>query len=317
MKTPPTVAVIDVGSNSIKLLVAAAGARPGGIETRFTETIETRISAGISGDPPRLSENAIRAGSATIDELFRLARVYDPTAIRIVATSAVRDAINGRELVDQVQKTTGAQIQVLSGSEEATYIGRGLACDPQIAGIDPFIQMDLGGGSLELIRFAQGHIGQAISLRLGAVRLTEQFISDRDTPIDSSVERSIEAHVKKALQESGFSFDPQNAPLVATGGAFAITRAILAARTGLKIDERSPRLQTEEITSLKQELSALPLHERMRVPHLPAARADILPTALITIETLLHHAKRTSVNHSFFNLRYGIAIEMLSQISVN
>ena len=114
---PDTVAVIDVGSNSIKLLVARAGAQPNCLETLFDETIETRISEGISRKLPCLNEEAIAAGTATIAKLHSMAQNYRPDHTAIVATSAVRDAINGNDFVQAVEVVTGIQIRTLSGTE--------------------------------------------------------------------------------------------------------------------------------------------------------------------------------------------------------
>jgi exopolyphosphatase/guanosine-5'-triphosphate,3'-diphosphate pyrophosphatase len=308
---PDTVAVIDVGSNSIKLLVARAGSAPGNLDTRFSETIETRISTGISRDLPSLCETAIAAGTETIRELHRLALNYDPAQITIVATSAVRDAINGGDFLKSVFEATGLRIRILSGTEEATLIGRGLACDPAIAGLPRFIQTDIGGGSLELIRFDAGGIQQAISLQLGAVRLTERFVEDKDRPLSAATEAAIRAHVAGQLSHSGFDFSPVELPFIATGGAFSVSRAVLAAQAGLDIRQSSPYLQRPALDALKGQLAALPLHERLSIPHLPAARADILPTALVTIDALLDHAGRDRLTHSFYNLRYGIAASLL------
>lgn len=304
------VAVIDVGSNSIKLLVAAAGANLA-VAPIFTETIETRISGGISRDLPELSDQAIEDGCKTVVELVRLAREYAPQAIEIVATSAVRDALNGQDFIDCVADKTGIVMRMLSGTEEATYIGQGLSCDPQLAGAQDYIQVDLGGGSLELIRFKNAQIEQALSLRLGAVRLSERFVSDREAPISRNIEIAIHAFVQAELAQSDFKFSPSKDVLVATGGAFVVSRAILAAQRGQRIDQHHPVLKIEELEALKQQLCALPLHERMAVPHLPASRADIIPSALITILALLKHAGRKSLTHSFYNLRYGIAAELL------
>lgn len=171
--------------------------------------------------------------------------------------------------------------------------------------------MDIGGGSLELIRFNKAKIEQALSLRLGAVRLTERFVTDRDAAFSKNVEAAIDAYVRAELAQSNFKFTPKKNLLVATGGAFVVSRAILAAQEGQNIDEHYPVLKVEELETLKKKLCALPLHERMSVPHLPASRADIIPTALITILALLKHAGRKSVTHSFYNLRYGVASELL------
>jgi len=311
MSSKETVAAIDVGSNSIKLLIAQSNTDASDIVTVFTETIETRISTGISRELPSLSAEAIHAGTETIQVLVELARNYNPSQLQIVATSAVRDAINGQDFIDSVRERCGHTIRVLSGTEEATLIGKGLACDPAIEATTRFIQMDIGGGSLELIRFNAGAIEQAISLQLGAVRLTERFVSDREAPLDTETEASIRAHVQNELECCGLPFDPNEDPLIATGGAFSVARAVLAAEAEMTIDHFRAELSIEDITRLKEKLAALPLHERMEVPNLPVSRADIVPTALITIEALLEHAQRRQLTHSFYNLRYGLVAEML------
>ncbi|WP_269525939.1 Ppx/GppA phosphatase family protein [Coraliomargarita parva] len=317
MSSSAKVAVIDVGSNSIKLLVARQGSHPGTIDTCFVETIETRISAGISKTLPSLTDEAMKKGCATIVELLRLAHQYEPAQVTIVATSAVRDAINGMDFTTMVEDVTGFKIRVLKGTEEATYIGRGLACDPHVAGIRDFIQMDIGGGSLELIRFHNAAIEQAISLQLGAVRLTERFIENRDATVSEVTEQAIRAHVTETIRQAGFSFEPQQLPLLVTGGAFVISRAMLAFQQSKDIEAIPPVLRLEDINRLKAELCQMPLHERMAVPHLPASRADIIPTALITIEAVLRTARRTELTHSFYNLRYGIAAELLQGTNPN
>ena len=310
---PDTVAVIDVGSNSIKLLVARAGAKSNSIETLCSETIETRISGGISSKLPSLNEDAIAAGTATIAKLQNMAQNYQPDHTVIVATSAVRDAINSDDFVQNVAEATGLQIRTLSGTEEANYIGQGISCDPAIGGMTSFIQTDIGGGSLELIRFEAGQIQQAISLQLGAVRLTERFIEDADAPLTLKIEASIRRYVTEQLMSSDFDFSPAELPLIGTGGAYTVSRAMLAAETDSDIEHSLPHLERSSLSQLKNKLVPLPLRERLSIPHLPAARADIMPTALITIDALLEVANRSSLTHSFYNLRYGVAANLLKQ----
>jgi len=308
-----TVAAIDVGSNSIKVLIARKGASSGLIETLCSQTIETRISQGISSVSPRLSEDAIKQARSSIVELIKLADSYQPCKIQIVATSAVRDASNGHALVQSVAAATGHTIRILAGQDEATYIGKGLACDPAIAGINSFVQMDIGGGSLELIRFNQGEIEQAISLQLGAVRLSELFITSQDLPISNKIECAIRSHVQANLLQSGFNWNDTSHPIIATGGAFAVARALIAGQKRSAIESNKATLSLTEISALKQKLTQLTLAERKALPNLPAARADIIPTALITIEQVLQSAQHESLIHSFYNLRYGIVAEMLSE----
>lgn len=310
---PDTVAVIDVGSNSIKLLVARAGATSNSLETLCSETIETRISGGISSKLPSLNEDAITAGSATIAKLQKMAQNYQPDHTVIVATSAVRDAINSDDFIQNVAEATGLQIRTLSGTEEAKYIGQGITCDPAIGGMTSFIQTDIGGGSLELIRFDAGQIQQAISLQLGAVRLTQRFIEDADAPLTLKIEASIRRYVTEQLMSSDFDFSPAELPLIGTGGAYTVSRAMLVVDTDSKIEHSSPHLERSTLSHLKNKLAPLPLKERLSIPHLPAARADIMPTALITIDALLEVANRSKLTHSFYNLPYGVAAYLLKQ----
>ncbi len=307
------VAVIDIGSNSIKLLVASPSESREDIQNIFEETIETRISSGIGNELPRLTPKAMEAGVHSVSELLHLALAHQPQTIRIVATSAVRDALNGHEFTKQVENKTGHRIDILSGPEEARLIGHGLATDPYLSTLNNFLQMDLGGGSLELIDFKNQQIHQAISLQLGAVRLSERFLHDREAPLHQATATAIQNHVSNTLRKSTISLQPGQ-PIVATGGAVIITRAILAAQVGLKIEDRPPVITLSEIAKLRKQLAALSLHERMGTPHLPAARADILPTALLTIEAVLQSASAEHLTHSFRNLRYGIAAELLETV---
>ena len=170
--------------------------------------------------------------------------------------------------------------------------------------------MDIGGGSLELIRFARGTIDQVCSLQLGAVRLTEKFLGDQTAPLLLETETDIRDHVAKVLKASGFDFKPDSYPLIATGGAFAIIHTMLTAQRGKNTQETSQVLYKNEIIELKSKLVRLSLEERKKLPRLPTERADIIPAALITIIAVLDYASRDTVNHSFYNLRYGIAAEL-------
>ena len=312
MQTGTTVAVIDVGSNSIKLLVARRGADgPSAVEAVFAETVETRISQGIGGELPSLSEASMEAGAATIDDLAHLARVYRPAEIGVVATSAVRDALNGGEFVRRVRERSGMEVEILEGDREARLVGKGLSGEPALAGVHRFIQLDLGGGSLELIRFRERVIESAVSLRLGAVRLTERFVTDSEEGLPGPTEEAIREHVRAEVAESGFDFTPADTPLIVTGGSFIAVRAILAAEAGQTLEASPPEITRERIAALREQLTSLTLRERMAVPHLPAARADVIPTGLITVETILALAGRDRVVHSVHHLRDGVAAELL------
>ena len=177
-----SVAVIDIGSNSIKVLVAARD-KPGAVTALKSKTIDARISAGISKAEPKLSDEGMTRGLAAIQELLADAAGFSPAKTVLVATSAVRDARNGADFRARVKAATGHDIRTLSGDEEANLIGRGLTCDPALADLRNFYVFDLGGGCLECLCLTDRRIQQALSLQLGCVRLTERFIQDPTAPL--------------------------------------------------------------------------------------------------------------------------------------
>jgi exopolyphosphatase/guanosine-5'-triphosphate,3'-diphosphate pyrophosphatase len=291
--------------------VAQAGSEQRSLEALFQETAETRISGGLCAERPELTEANMKAGLASIEQLLRQAQRFEPADCAIVATSAVREAANGRAFTDKIANATGKQVQILSGLDEARFVGQGLRCDPALGQHSEFFQVDLGGGSLELIRFEAGHPTAFASLPLGAVRLTDRFVADPSLPLGPEEERALRGHVEATLSGSGFALHPGPGIVVATGGAFTVCRAVLAAQDGLPIEQSSAELSRTQLQTLCDQLKKVPLAERLRVPRLPAARADILPTALITIDQLLETCGRRGLTHSFYNLRHGIAAHLL------
>lgn len=306
----PTVAVVDIGSNSIKVLVATRGAE-GGVEPVFNRSLDARISAGISAATPRLSEEGMARGVAAVRDLLAAAAPFSPQRIELVATSAVRDAANGADFRARVLEATGYAIRILTGEEEANGIGAGLAADPALRALQNFYVFDLGGGSLECLAFRDRRIEQARSLQLGCVRLTEKFIPDAAAGLPPGALARIADHVHAALASAGFRFDLPAPTAVGTGGTVATVRSILGARIGLKTEQTAPRVTRAQLRELLALLAPLTLAERRQVPGLPAGRADVFPTALATILAVADAGGFEEFHHSFYNLRYGLAAELL------
>ena len=312
-KKPTLVAVIDIGSNSIKSLIAARGP-DGQLHALRQRTLDARISTGLGKDKPVLSEEGMTRGLGAIRELIEEVGQRRPAKIQLVATSAVRDAANGAAFRERVKKATKHDIRILSGDEEANLIGRGLTCDPALAELQNFYVFDLGGGSLECLAFKKRKIQHALSLQLGCVRLTEKFVKDSAAPVPPEVLAEIAAHVTGALKETELRFDLPESVGIATGGTVTTVRAILGAREQLRAEETSPAVATDQLRELLVALSALPLDQRKRVPGLPSARADVFPAALATIIAAAELGSFAGFIHSFYNLRWGLAAEMLDQI---
>ena len=196
-----TVAVVDVGSNTIKLLVARNSPN-GSLLPLLEHSDPTRIGAGIGSDAPVLSEKSVKEGVKAVERLLEKAIPFAPTTLRIVATGAVRDASNGAAFAEKVQAATGRPLEILTGEEEAAGIAAGLATDPELAPRESFLACDLGGGSLELIRVEELSAQAVTSLPLGAVRLTERFLADPAEPVSNEDLERLSAYVRKVLADA-------------------------------------------------------------------------------------------------------------------
>jgi exopolyphosphatase/guanosine-5'-triphosphate,3'-diphosphate pyrophosphatase len=305
------VAIIDIGSNSIKILVAER-ASDGSVTAVFNKTLDARISAGISHAHPRLSEENMVRGLTAIGDLINATEPFGPDRFVLVATSAVRDAQNGREFRERVRAATGHEIRILSGEEEADLIGRGLTCDPALVNLTNFYVFDLGGGSLECLSFLDRRVLQAASVRLGCVRLTEKFVNDPSQPLTSEIVTTIAEHTRMSLASAPFIFSLQpDAVAIGTGGTLTTVRAILAAKAGVKLEATSTQIELTALRAMLEELGSLPLALRKTVIGLPLARADVFPTALATLIAVAEAGGFSSYRHSFYNLRYGLAAECL------
>jgi exopolyphosphatase/guanosine-5'-triphosphate,3'-diphosphate pyrophosphatase len=307
-----SVAVIDIGSNTIKLLVAARKDN-GRLTERETRTIDTRISAGISRESPHLGEAGMAAGVTAICDLLATAAPLAPTRTILVATSAVRDAANGADFCARVRAATGHDIRILTGDEEANLIGAGLLCDPALANLRDFYVFDLGGGSLECLAFRARHVAQEISLPLGCVRLTEKFVPDPAAPFLTEARAAIISHVQQVLAGSRFTFALAGVPAVFAGGSVTTVRAISAAQLGKNIRKTSHFVTTACLQAMLDRVAPLPLGRRKKIPGLPPARADVFPTALATILAVAEAAGLKNFQHSFYNLRWGVAAEALKR----
>jgi exopolyphosphatase/guanosine-5'-triphosphate,3'-diphosphate pyrophosphatase len=309
--TPKNIAVLDVGSNSIKVLVVAN--HPKGMRPIFTATRETRIGTGIGQHPALLNETAMELAIQSIQELLDAVIPFDPQKIRLVATSAVREAENREIFKQKVADRTGYTLEILAGEEEALGIAKGVITDPILADLPSFKAFDLGGGSLECIlveKEADAHkIVRAQSLPLGAVRLTEAFVEDSHQPLKPEAIAAIRENVEATLREAGFE-GPIPA-MVGTSGAFGITRGILAHRLSCLPYQLPPRLEVPFLKALFRELSNMTLEERHNVPRLPPSRADIFPTALLTVITIADLLGVQEVYHSSRNLRFGLAAQLM------
>jgi exopolyphosphatase/guanosine-5'-triphosphate,3'-diphosphate pyrophosphatase len=283
-------AVIDIGTNTVKLLVADV--RDSQIAPVVVKDITTRLGKGV--DKTRhLSRVAIIRTVQAVADYVADAREHGAIEIIALTTSAARNANNRQDFIDAVHAKTGITVETITGEREAELIFRGVTSDPVFA-TDRLSVMDVGGGSAEFIlghagspRSERGKIERLRSLPLGAVRLTEKF------PEFAKLAEYLRTTLHREL--TGFG----DARLVATGGTNTTLVRVLKG----KVDHATFTL--DEVRSLVMKLNAMSLAERQQVPGLPPERADIIvaggAVVLFAMEALGVYELTVSVR----NLRYG------------
>lgn len=307
---PETVGIIDVGSNTIKLLVAKPGTEVPAEKISFLVE-ETRIGEGMTGKPPTIDQDAISRGSAAIERLVRAAEAAACDALCIVATAAVREAANKQEFVNAVEKVCGHELRILSGYEEAILIGLALRCDPALTQLTSYSLIDLGGGSLECIQFSDHIMTKAQSLPIGSVRVAASLIKDRAAPLSSHDISRIQTYVKEAWQVSNFRYKSSPSPVaVLTGGAAKHLAA------SFPFEQREAGIPVAELKKVTKHLCKQPIDARISQYQIPASRADIFPTAALTLVESLDHLGCERIYFSEFNLRFGIATSLLAHGSL-
>jgi exopolyphosphatase/guanosine-5'-triphosphate,3'-diphosphate pyrophosphatase len=280
-----TVAVVDIGTNSTRLLIAIV--KDGRVATELERlTTVTRLGAGVDANG-RLDPEAMERVFTTLDRYQEL--IFAAHADRAVAvlTSAVRDAVNGPEFAAAVGSRYELDAHVLTGEEEArlTYLGATSERDPHDP--TPTLVIDIGGGSTELVIGAAGEIGFHVSTQTGVVRQSERHIF-HDPPLADELERCA-ADVRTIVGEA---VPPSERLGVERAIAVAGTPTSLAA-IAQRLDPYDPErvhgylLSERERDQILARLSQLTLSERQAVPGLHPARAGtVIPGTLILREVM-------------------------------
>jgi exopolyphosphatase/guanosine-5'-triphosphate,3'-diphosphate pyrophosphatase len=294
-------AVFDLGSNSIKFIVAET--RAGRIQVLRELSIGTRLAENLI-DTCELRPEAI---ARTLDALRTLraeAATLGAKYFRAVATSAVRDSRNRREFLRAAREVLGFPVRLLSGAEEAETIFHGVDADPHWRDKDLFI-LDIGGGSAEWVQGNRGRLERRISLPLGAVRLRERFLHSYPVAIDTAVllVETVRGQIEHPLTQYALG----TRRLVGTGGTVTCLAAIhkkLAEFDPRRIDHLS--LTLEQIRALMKSFTGRTLAQLRAIPGLPPKRADlIIPGTAVVLATMeLLGAKRIGI--SVRGLRYGV-----------
>ena len=307
---------IDIGSNSVRLLVAEA-LRGGTYRILDEEREPTRLgrSASVEG---RLDDESMDRTVAALRTFKEIATGYQVTRLRTIATCAVREARNGPEFCRRVREEVGLEVEVISGEREARLAFTSVQHAFDLAGRNTIVA-DIGGGSTEIV-FATGNLIESIfSTPLGAVRLTEQFaLGDCcDAPEAARGLERLDDEIAAVLKKR--TTKPLFAPhlLVGCGGTFTtLAELVMATRRESNGPVAGYTVSHAEVRHLLDRLRKMPLRARRSMPGMTPDRADIIVAGLSIVDALL---KRFHVNTLAIHtrgVRDGLLREMIEEAAV-
>ena len=292
-------AVIDVGSNSVRLLVARELSRDA-FEVIDEERFDARL--GESGVDGRISEAAFERGLSALRVVTEVARSYGPASMIAVGTEALRRAPNAVEFVEKVAGETGVHLRVLTAHDEAyaSYVGV-----MNSTGLREGCLVDIGGGSLELMTIAGRRLDRALSVPLGALYARERYFH-ADPPSRKEV-RLLRKAVRQQLG-GGWS-----APvLLGSGGAIRNLARIVRLRRRYPLRRlHGLSLTRREVSRLAIALSGASIDDRRRIPGVGSARADSLHAAAVVIDEVMAITGAQSLVVSGQGLREGLVWQEL------
>lgn len=315
---PTRLAAIDVGTNSIRLMVAEARA-DGGYRVLDDEKAVTRLGAGL-GQTGRVSDESIAATVDAVARMLRIAEGHGATHVRAVATSAAREATNGQDLIDAVRRGTGIELEVIDANEEARMSYRSVAHAFDLGHLNAAV-VDIGGGSTEVVLSAAGVIDRMHLFRLGAVRLTEQFnAGDR---VDTPTLKAMRAEIRGTLKESAgkHAFTPQL--LIGTGGTFtALARVSLLlgsdedANDLLPFNVRGHEMQHAEVRHILDWLRGMSVTERGKVPGMTKDRAEVIVAGVSILDCVMDWLGVNTVRVHDGGIRDGLMLSMIEDLGL-
>jgi exopolyphosphatase/guanosine-5'-triphosphate,3'-diphosphate pyrophosphatase len=306
----PRLAAIDVGSNSIRLVVAEAQA-DGRYRVLDDERESTRLGRSLASTG-RLDEVSIADSLAALRRFKSIANGLGIENLRAIGTCAVREASNGPQFCQMVKDQLGIDIGVISSQQEAHLAFHSVKRRFDLAGKNTLL-VDIGGGSTEIV-LATGEIIEAIyATQLGAVRLNEKFGGGQSLAGDDyeRMERWINRELNKTTEKP-------EAPLhllIGSGGTFtSLASIIMSAKGQSRLPVAGCRVTRAELRHLIDRLRKMPLKLRREVPGLNPDRADIIVPGLAVIDCIMRRFKVNVLQVHAFGVRDGLLLSMIEEM---
>ncbi len=300
-------AALDVGSNSIRLLVAEYDPATG-LSVIDEVKDQPRLATGLA-TTGRLDDAAMERALTAIRRMRDVCERRGVSRMTAVATAAVREADNGAAFVERIRTQLGIPLRIIDAETEAALSYRSVAHHFALDDTRALVA-DIGGGSLELIGAVNGLVELTRSLPLGAVRLTELYLPGRRDALPGV--RKLRTHIRKQLKRELAGRDWTAARVIGSGGTFTNLARMAAARRGGAVPElvHGLTVTTAEVEHLLEWLATKTPDQRRAVAGLSPQRADIILAGVAVCAELLSLANARAITVSAFGLREGLLLEM-------
>lgn len=302
-------AVIDIGTNSIKLYVAELGS-DGSLATVIDKNNIARLGEGMD-EERTLQQEAIRRNAEAVAEFADLAKSNGAGEIVAVGTMALRTAKNAKDFIDAVRDLSGIEVRVIPGEEEAEFAY--LAVLSGIgASVERLAVCDVGGGSTEFIFGGQAGIDRRFSINLGAVKVSADYLSS-DPPSSKEVEDAI-SYVLDVLKENGVNDNMPVDKLVGIGGTITSMGAVK-----FKMEKYDPDviqgsiLTRDDVDRLIALFRSVPLDERRNIVGLQPKRAEVIIGGACIVRGIMESLGTDELTMSDRGLRHGLMFRLFQR----
>ncbi len=320
----PTFAAIDIGSNSCRLKIASLQQHH--LKTLHEDREVTRLGESVF-QTGVISPEAMASTIAALKRFHKAVQLHVVDKVRVVATSAMRDARNAAAFTEWVRSATGWNVEVISGLEEGRLIHLGVVTH-EAGAKGKCMLIDLGGGSCEVTISDGGRVKQMVSMPLGAVRLQQEFLQN-DPPSKQDVAR-LKQYIERELRrgERRLGVNHRSVLVIATSGTAA---ALAEASTALTLKDgaakKSPVKRparrvsglvatTENVRMLADRLMKLDNLKRAEVPGIGPRRSEIIVGGALVYASLLERSGAQGFRYSSLGLRDGMLAQMLGEVDL-
>ncbi len=317
----PIFAAIDIGSNSCRLKIASVSQYK--LKTLHEDREVTRLGESVfqTGD---ISPDAMAATIKALKRFHKAVQLHVADKVRVVATSAMRDARNATAFTEWVKSTTGWTVEVISGLEEGRLIHLGVVTHEPGAK-DKCLLIDLGGGSCEITLSDGGRVQQMVSLPLGAVRLQQEFLQ-HDPPAKDDIGRLKQFIIRELHRAEKKIGKPAVTLVIATSGtAAALAEASIALSSKLPVRKTVPKTfvrvrpgdaSTADVRRLADKLVKMTNAQREAVPGIGPRRSEIIIGGAQVYASLLERFHLSGFRYSSLGLRDGMLAQMLGEVDL-